>query len=1317
MPNCLNEGFLTVDPLPDSETLSYAPGTTVDFCYTVAFWSDGESNEWLHAVEVQFGVDWDLSTIMPIPPPSCSQTGIWGWYDNWTSFNTGITFGPGFAFDSNIGGPMDGNPGNNFGDGPNGCNLIGQTAAPLTFCWSIQVDEDAPPGESSGLVALIDVLSDGRSGAWMNDQCSSMIDYIFFPPDYYEATVLHISNTNNTCDSACTGQLFITTLDAEWQHRLLDNFGNIIMEDTFATGIDTINNLCPGDYTLESSSLSNNIVYENTFSISNLPTPTAIASFEEAVCFNESPLLYGDVTDNGTFHVTYHWQGPNGYTSTQRNPTNGPGSGTYILTTAVGNCFSEPDTVIVPAYPFPALIVSPGPQVTICPGETVQLSASGGQVYRWYSGDDLIIISPTLNIAPTTTTLYSVIGPVQGAICEGYGEVLVTVNDFAAQDLGPDRNICLGESLTLGSADASLLYEWSTGENVSPITVSPTIPTTYVLTVTNAQGCGAEYEVLITPVTTPSVTIETNNTSICSGDSTLLIANYSGGTPPYTFAWSTGQNTENIWVGPDSATEYNLTVTDSNGCSGIASINVTVEDDQVTIIATDTIICIGETVNLSVDGFFDAYMWSIGAATSSIDIDPTISTLYWITVTTSNGCNLVDSIFIEVVPFPTAPIINCSSTLSSVTFSWNPEPNVTYEASSISGPNGIQTDNMYTVSGLSPNETVSIQVLATNSDNCQQISQQTCSAIDCPLVNLEVGNDIAVCQDAAPFLLEVIVNGGNGNGTINWQGPCIIDAAIGLFDPQVCGVGNHNLLVSYTEGPCSYQANMVVTVLPSFQADFLVDNLGCIADTIEVQYTGDAPSNADFSWDFAGANVLSGSDGGPYTLQWNTTGDKELSLFIDGDCPGAIFSQTITIEAPYPAPDLACTFDVPANTLSFNWNEIPDADGYELTLNGTPMPSTTNTEWIFDTFAPGEEVTVTVAVLNSGPCINEVAQVTCAIPVCPTLVISAESESICTGASTILQADYGDDASYSWSPGTGLSCTDCADPIVSPSTSTTYILTATNSLGCQATDSITISVDNLPTELFNEPILDVCRGITVELCLNINAQKIIWTGPNNYYFENNCLIITEFDSINSGTYYANVTLLDGCILTDSITLSMVPPLTVLQATDQIEACPFEIFTLSAEVANADFYYWYPQANVFCQNCPTTLANISQPTVFTLIVLNDEGCELQLEIPATIPAGCAQHPDYDDPIFLSSPGNNGPTEMLVYPNPGRDVVTVQWDREVKGILQVFDTKGQRLQQHPVADRVLMLDLQALPSGVYWIRLVSDSEIISRKILKE
>ncbi len=70
--------------------------------------------------------------------------------------------------------------------------------------------------------------------------------------------------------------------------------------------------------------------------------------------------------------------------------------------------------------------------------------------------------------------------------------------------------------------------------------------------------------------------------------------------------------------------------------------------------------------------------------------------------------------------------------------------------------------------------------------------------------------------------------------------------------------------------------------------------------------------------------------------------------------------------------------------------------------------------------------------------------------------------------------------SYSWSPAAGLSCADCPDPWAQPDTTTTYVLTVTDTYGCSTQDSITITVE----DILPAPMVD---------CGTITANSITFT--------------------------------------------------------------------------------------------------------------------------------------------------------------------------------------------------------------------------------
>jgi hypothetical protein len=101
------------------------------------------------------------------------------------------------------------------------------------------------------------------------------------------------------------------------------------------------------------------------------------------------------------------------------------------------------------------------------------------------------------------------------------------------------------------------------------ITVS--LPDTYTLTITGANGCSASDSAAVTQDTVPpTVDAGLDQQLTCAITSVLLDAMVSGGTPPYTYEWTNSCGmmvgiTEDITVcSPDT---YTLTATGANGCS------------------------------------------------------------------------------------------------------------------------------------------------------------------------------------------------------------------------------------------------------------------------------------------------------------------------------------------------------------------------------------------------------------------------------------------------------------------------------------------------------------------------------------------------------------------------------------------------------------------------------------------------------------------------------------------------------------------------------------------------------------------------------
>jgi hypothetical protein len=135
----------------------------------------------------------------------------------------------------------------------------------------------------------------------------------------------------------------------------------------------------------------------------------------------------------------------------------------------------------------------------------------------------------------------------------------------------------------------------------------------------------------------PTADAGTNQT-ICVGQSANLLA--SGGV---SYLWSNGTATASTNVTPASTTTYLVTVTNSFGCTAVASVVVTVNPLPTSDAGADTEVCAGQNVNLTASGGV-SYLWSTNETTATIAVAPSAITVYTVTVTDVNGCQSTDNV-------------------------------------------------------------------------------------------------------------------------------------------------------------------------------------------------------------------------------------------------------------------------------------------------------------------------------------------------------------------------------------------------------------------------------------------------------------------------------------------------------------------------------------------------------------------------------------------------------------------------------------------------------------------------------------------------
>ncbi|RAR47170.1 putative secreted protein (Por secretion system target) [Flavobacterium lacus] len=418
----------------------------------------------------------------------------------------------------------------------------------------------------------------------------------------------------------------------------------------------------------------------------------------ESVAFANTPLCdsQGDLglTTLAFPGATYQWTGPNGFSSTEQNPTIIPqadaatyaGDYTLVVTNAEG-CASLPQTVQVVIHPIPAAAEVQNATVCGSGNATLQvLNPPAGATFRWYTveqGGTPIAgaTSATLQLNNVTQETIRYVSVVQNN-CEG-PRVPVTAFYFSNVNTGltvTGSSVCQSAEtalVTLPQSESGVFYQVFLGTTaVSPLVTGTGVSIEIAVNATllnlginaltvraNFPNCGPvamenQPEVIRLQVIQPAISFD-GNLQICSGESIQLTA--SAGV---SYLWSNGETTSAINV--TQAGVFSVTVTDENGCQATSSsVTVTVNPNPTPAIAVNgsTVLCSGETTQLQASGG-TTYLWSTGATTPTL----TVSQAGTYSVTAFNGtCQATSSsVMVTVNPIPTpAIVVNGSTVLCS----------------------------------------------------------------------------------------------------------------------------------------------------------------------------------------------------------------------------------------------------------------------------------------------------------------------------------------------------------------------------------------------------------------------------------------------------------------------------------------------------------------------------------------------------------------------------------------------------------------------------------------------------------------------------
>ncbi|MFM2266955.1 MAG: hypothetical protein RL757_396, partial [Bacteroidota bacterium] len=594
-----------------------------------------------------------------------------------------------------------------------------------------------------------------------------------------------------------------------------------------------------------------------TFVSGNVSVPCSAAaivasgSTTNATCNGGGNGAIALTVSGGTGTFTYAWTGPNGFTSVVQNPTN-LRAGTYNVVITSGTQTNNQSFVITEPT-----IISGVQTITnvACFGAStgaISVATTGGAgsyTYSW-TGPNSFTAS-TQNITGLATGSY-VFTIRDGAGCSVTSLPLLVSQPASALTVGSPTvtNVgCFGGnngaiSVAGTGGTAPYTYSWtgtnaftSSSQNISNLSAG-----NYTVTVRDANGCTVSSTAISVsqPASLPNIGSPTVTNLTCGGTTGSIVIAPSGGTAPYTFAW-TGPNsftasTQNI--SNLSAGDYTVVVRDANGCSMTSgAITVTQPASAVSIGSTSVtnISCFGGNtgaVNVTITGGVAPYVFSWtgfnGFTASTQNISNLLAGSYTLNIRDANGCSITSQAI--VVMQPTAALAIGTPSVQNIACFGNSTGGIVIAPSGGTSPYtyawtgaGGFTSAFQSVSNLAAG---SYTVVVRDANNCTVTSNliPVTQPTTPPSIGTPSVTNVA-CAGASTGGIVISPSGGTPSYSYSWAGPngftataqnisnlAAGDYVVTIRDANGCAVTSGNITVSQPTNGVAVGSPTVVNV-------------------------------------------------------------------------------------------------------------------------------------------------------------------------------------------------------------------------------------------------------------------------------------------------------------------------------------------------------------------------------------------------------------------------------------------------------------------------------------------------------------------------
>ncbi|MEQ8908424.1 MAG: PKD domain-containing protein, partial [Vicingaceae bacterium] len=1002
--------------------------------------------------------------------------------------------------------------------------------APYTYLWSNNQTADTTRN-----------LNAGNYSVTITDQnaCTATTAVIISEPSALTTTIS--SSTNISCNGLSDGIVTVSANGGTTPYTYL-------WSDNQTTA--TASNLPAGNYQV---TVSDNNQCTSVESITLTEPASLVCSNGTQINASCKDLSDGSakvIVNGGTQPYTYLWSD-----NQQTDSASNLSAGNYSVTvTDQNNCSSVSSFLITePDSLLSATSITNGVSCTGFSNGEASVSATGGTqpyTYLWSNNSTNDTISG-LFAGKYFVTLSDQNG------CSIVDSVELVGPTQLVSTIGSSTDVsCNGGSDGFAYANANggtppYTYLWSNNANTD--TLRNLSAGTYVLTLTDANGCNSGATVTINEPAALGLSITNESMVSCQGLSDAkAYVTVNGGTTPYTYLWNDNQASDtarNLSAGP-----YSVTVTDANACSSVISTTVTEPNALVSSMGSSTNVnCFGGSdgaATVTANGGTTPYTYNWNNGDNTATSSNLIAGTYFVTITDANGC--VDSSNITI----TEPNLLSTTTSVNSPISCNNAANGIASVSPSGGTapytyNWSQGATTASISNLGPG---TFLVTVTDNNQCSTVDSVTLVQPATLTTSISNATDVS-CFSLADGQASVVGSGGTSPYTYFWSNNETTNSI------QNLSAGTYGVTITDARG-CQSSSSVSITQPAQLSATLNGSNISCFGQADGQISTAISGGTTPYNYNWSNGEqtpLINNLGAGTYLLtlsDFNNCQVTDSFTVIEPDTLSLTITadDTVCINVPK---SLDATASGGTGAYTFTWNQ---------NLGNSPSVSV----------SPQQNTTYSISVTDANNCPEAVRNVTLTVrDVASDSLNISSSGNICVGDSSLISVDFVGSIgpfSYQWNQ----TLSGIQDQYVSPTATTTYILDVIDACANTLTDSVEVAVSDPPVIALNDTLIEGCE----DLSLTFSNQT-----PSNYTYSWNFgdgITSTEAEPSNTytdpGTYSVqlNVSTPEGC---ESQSQANYRVRVLPSPIASIFASPTETdienpdITISSDFSDANFWTW------------------------------------------------------------------------------------------------------------------------------------------------